>query len=124
LTFCKLKFITNPEDIWKEDHSLITHSANYGNGGTDVTINDGHSVVKTGLESYDFLLSLLILEPKVDQVLQEFRKFEELEYKVAEETLQAQKTHLQKLYQQLKYEKMYWLVKAHQQLDQRSHLVL
>jgi len=43
---------------------------------------------------------------------------------VVEETLQEQKTHLQKLYQQLEYEKMYWLVKAHQQLHHRSHLVL
>jgi len=39
-------FRTNPEDIWKEDYSLIAHSAD--NGGTDVTINDGHSEVKTG----------------------------------------------------------------------------
>jgi len=45
-----------------------------GNGGTDVTINDGHSEVKTGLESYDFLLSLSILEVEIDKVLQEFRK--------------------------------------------------
>jgi len=61
LTFSKLKFRTNPKDIWKEDHSLIAHSVDNGNGGTDVTIN-GHSEVKIGLESYDFLLSLSILE--------------------------------------------------------------
>jgi len=105
LTFSKLKFRTNLEDIWKEDHSLIAHSVNNGNGGTDVIINYGHSEVKVGLESYDFLLSLSILEAEIDQVLQEFRKSYELEYKVVEETLQAQKTHLQKLYQQLEYEK-------------------
>jgi len=27
LTLSKLKFRTNPDDIWKEDHSHITHSA-------------------------------------------------------------------------------------------------
>jgi len=74
LTFSKLKFRTNPEDIWKEDHSLIAHSIDNGNGGTNITINYGHSEVKTRLESYDFLLSLLILETGIDQVLQEFRK--------------------------------------------------
>jgi len=83
LTFSKFKFRTNPENIWKEDHGLIAHSANNDNGGTDVKISDGHSEVKTGLESYDFLLSLSILEAEVDQVLQEFRN-------QAEETLQAQ----------------------------------
>jgi len=41
------------------------------------------------IPSYDFLLSLSIREAEVDQVLQEFRKFWELEYKVAEETLKA-----------------------------------
>jgi len=68
LTLSKLKFRTNPEDIWKEHRSLIAHSVDNGNGGMDVIVNDGHSEVKTGLESYDFLLSLSI-QAEVNQVL-------------------------------------------------------
>ena len=89
LTLSKLKFRTNLEDIWVEHRSLIAYSVNNGNGGMDVIVNDGHSEVKKGLESYDFLLSLSILEAEVDEVLQEFRKFKELEYKMAKETLKA-----------------------------------
>jgi len=61
----------------------------------DVTV--GHSEVKTGFKSSDFLR----LEAEVDQVLQDFRKSQQLEYKVVEGTLQKQKAHLLNLYQQL-----------------------
>ncbi|QCD91842.1 Oberon [Vigna unguiculata] len=103
LTISKLKFITNLEDIWKEDESVIAHSADNGKDVMDVTI--GHSEVNTGLESHNFLPLSLKLEAEVDEVLQDFRKSQELEYKVAEETLQTQKTYLQNLYRQLEYEK-------------------
>jgi len=69
-----------------------------------LTINDGHPV-KTGLESSDFLPPPLKLEAEVDQVLRDFRKSQELEYKMAKEILEEQKTFLQKLNQQLEYEK-------------------
>ena len=61
----------------------------------DVTV--GHSELKTGFKSSDFLR----LEAEVDQVLQDFKRSQEHEYKVVEETLQRQKAHLLKLYQQL-----------------------
>jgi len=70
-----------------------------------VTINDGHAEVKTGLESSDFLPPPLKLEAEVDQVLRKFKNSQEVEYRVAEEILQEQKIFLQKLHQQLEYEK-------------------
>ncbi|KAK7405910.1 hypothetical protein VNO78_07522 [Psophocarpus tetragonolobus] len=105
LAISKLKCGTNLEDIWKEDDSLIAHPADNRNDVMDVTINDGPFEVSTGLESGDFLPPSLKLEAEVDQVLQSLRKSQELEYKVAEETLQEQKTYLQNLYQQLDCEK-------------------
>jgi len=70
-----------------------------------VTINEDNFEVKTGLEYFNFLPRSLKLEAEVDQVLEDFRKSQELEYKVVEETLRAQKTYLQSLYQQLDHEK-------------------
>ena len=57
----KLKFKTNP-NIQKEDQSLIAYYIDNGNGEMSVTINDSHFEVKTGLDSYNFLWSLLIFE--------------------------------------------------------------
>ena len=71
----------------------------------EVMVYDDPFEVRTGLESYDFLPRSLKLESEVDQVLQALRKSQELEYKVAEETLQDQKTYLKRLYQQLDREK-------------------
>ncbi|RDX67466.1 Protein OBERON 1, partial [Mucuna pruriens] len=105
LAISKLKCGTNLEDIWKEDGSLIVHSADHGNDVMEVTVNDGSFDVRTGLESYNGLPHSLKLEAEVDQVLLALRKSQEIEYKVAEETLQAQKTFLQNLYQQLDCEK-------------------
>jgi len=45
LILSKLKFKTNLEDVWKEHRNLITHSMNNGNGGMNVTVNDGHSIL-------------------------------------------------------------------------------
>lgn len=93
LVISKLQYGTNVEDIWKEDGSLVT-CADHDNG---VKGNESFLNVKTGLKSYDFL--------DLDQVLQNLKKSQELEYKLAEETLQTQKTYIQNLYQQLESEK-------------------
>ncbi|KAG4921104.1 hypothetical protein AAZX31_18G112600 [Glycine max] len=105
LAISKLKCGTNLEDIWKEDYSFVAHSADNGNDVMEVMVYDDPFEVRTGLESYDFLPRSLKLESEVDQVLQALRKSQELEYKVAEETLQDQKTYLKRLYQQLDREK-------------------
>lgn len=44
------------------------------------------------------------LEEEIDQVLQSLRKSQELEYRIAEEQLHAQKRYLHNLYQQLQQE--------------------
>nr|KYP61796.1 hypothetical protein KK1_016307 [Cajanus cajan] len=94
LAFSKLQYGPDVEDTWKEDDSLVAHRADHDNG---VTVNENFSNVKTGLKSYDFL--------DLDEVLQNLKKSQELEYKLAEETLQTQKTYLLNLYQQLESEK-------------------
>lgn len=60
---------------------------------------------RKGAESYDYLPRSLKLEAEIDQVLDALRKSQEYEYKLAEERLQAHKTYLQNLYQQLDSEK-------------------
>ncbi|XP_027913721.1 uncharacterized protein LOC114173480 isoform X1 [Vigna unguiculata] len=109
LTISKLKCGTNLEDIWKDDDSLIAHCTDNSSDVMQVTINEDRFEAKSGLESYNFLPRSLKLETEVDRVLQDFRKSQELEYKVVEETLRAQKTHLQNLYQQLDHEKNAWV---------------
>lgn len=44
------------------------------------------------------------LDEEIDQVLQSLRKSQELEYRIAEEQLHAQKRYLHNLYQQLEQE--------------------
>lgn len=74
-----------------------------------VSINEDRFEDKSGLESNNFLPRSLKLEAEVDRVLQDFRKSQEFEYKVVEETIRTQKTYLQNLYQQLDYEKNAWV---------------
>lgn len=55
--------------------------------------------------SYDCQTESRKLDHDIDQVLQALRKSQEFEYKLAEETLHAQKDYLCNLYQQLQEEK-------------------
>ncbi|XP_017407926.1 uncharacterized protein LOC108320869 isoform X4 [Vigna angularis] len=110
LTVSKLKCGTNLEDIWKDDNSCIAHSTD--NNSSDVmqgSINEDRFEAKSGLESNNLLPRSLKLEAEVDLVLQDFRKSQEHEYKMVEETLRTQKTYLQNLYQQLDHEKNAWI---------------
>lgn len=55
--------------------------------------------------SFDWQTESCKLEEEVDQVLQALRKSQEIEYKLAEERLYAQKDYLASLYQQLDIER-------------------
>lgn len=54
--------------------------------------------------SFDFQTPSVQLDDEIDQILRSLRKSQELEYRVAEEQLNAQKSYLHNLYQQLKQE--------------------
>lgn len=79
--------------------------SDHGNDAMEVTVNENPSDVRIGAESYDYLPRSVKLEDEVDQVLEALRKSQEFEYKLAEERLQAHKTYLRNLYQQLDCEK-------------------
>ncbi|XP_057450259.1 protein OBERON 1-like isoform X3 [Lotus japonicus] len=100
--------------IQKVDDDHATHSAGMERRGINMKrkrglFDNGNDVIEVdneiGTISYNSLPKALKLEAEVDEVLQALRKSQELEYKVAEERIQAQKTYLQNLYQQLECEK-------------------
>lgn len=54
---------------------------------------------------FDYRIESLKLEDEIDQILVALKKSQESEYKIAEESLNAQKNHLLDLYQQLEKER-------------------
>uniref|UniRef100_A0A5B7A6F1 Uncharacterized protein n=1 Tax=Davidia involucrata TaxID=16924 RepID=A0A5B7A6F1_DAVIN len=108
LTMAKLKSGVYLEDIWKmEDISAVsTGVSHHGNDALEVTDYQEPLDCRTGLlqnlsGNVDHQIKSLKLEEEIDQVLQELRKSQEFEYKIAEERLCAQKNYLLNLYQQL-----------------------
>ncbi|OMO80763.1 hypothetical protein CCACVL1_12776 [Corchorus capsularis] len=106
----KLKCGTSLEDIWKVDESDSAISKGVlhdgiveldGNGSLD---SKQSSVAVLSISS-DYHGEYLKIEYEIDQVLQDLRKAQEFEYKIAEERLYAQKSYLRNLYQQLDKER-------------------
>ncbi|PNX93535.1 calmodulin protein kinase [Trifolium pratense] len=70
----------------------------HGTGPTKVTMTGSTSQVILREEYHSQILNL---EAEIDDILAGLRKSQELEYKVAEERLHAQKIYIQNLYEQL-----------------------
>ncbi|XP_030543370.2 protein OBERON 1 isoform X1 [Rhodamnia argentea] len=88
----KLKFAAR-EDISTADvSSAVTDNGNPSLEGRDESIIFHHRTQSARLDE------------EIDQVLQSLRKSQELEYRIAEEQLHAQKRYLHNLYQQLEQE--------------------
>ncbi|KAL3812608.1 hypothetical protein ACJIZ3_013876 [Penstemon smallii] len=104
-------------DIWKkEDASPVTSDnemvelspiANGASKSTDVKESRDSETGSppTSSSKFHHRVESLKLEDKIDQVLQALRKSQEIEYRLAEEKLSAQKSHIKNLYQQLDKEK-------------------
>lgn len=106
------------EMLVKQSHSLraLNYSFSYtdvsrdGNAALEITNHQDPLDIETGLpdvsvSSSDFQTESQKLDEEIQQVLQELRKSQEFEYKLAEETLNAQKNYLCNLYQQLHKER-------------------
>lgn len=100
LAMTKLKSGTAVEDIWKAevDTSALPAGSFHGKDALEVTnpqtTLDVHIISNQGSESQR-------LDDEIDKVLQALRKSQVSEYKIAEERLYAQKSHLLTLYKQL-----------------------
>ncbi|XP_011071591.1 protein OBERON 2 isoform X1 [Sesamum indicum] len=110
LAMSKLKNGTDLEDIWKkEDVSAATAvglSSN-SNGALGFAKNESQDQ-ETGSplsSKFDHRVESLKLEDEVDQILDSLRKSQEIEYRLAEERLSAQKNYILNLYQQLNKER-------------------
>ncbi|CAL0311352.1 unnamed protein product [Lupinus luteus] len=90
---------------WNQDN-LTAHStglSDHDNDAMEVEVNGGPTCSRNGSEEY--LPQSLKLEAEIDEILHALRKSQEFEYDVAEGRLQAHKTYLWNLYQQLDSEK-------------------
>lgn len=106
LAISKLKCGTTHEDVWKKDDNLMDYSMSNGSGVTQDPMNEGNAEVKTRSKPFNFHnFSFSDLDEDAVQVVEEFRRSQELEYKVVEEALTAQKTYLINLHAQLEHEK-------------------
>ncbi|XP_041001229.1 uncharacterized protein LOC121246969 [Juglans microcarpa x Juglans regia] len=113
LAIAKLKNGAPLEGIWKVDDNFLAISEGalgHGNAplavpnsqdSLDVTRSSEHTL----LVDFDPWTQSLKLEDEIDHVLLALQKSQESEYKIAEETLHAQKNYLLSLYQQLESEK-------------------
>lgn len=116
LAMSKLKNGVSVGDIWKrEDVSMETAETI----GVPSNANDGMGLLQKIEEStvcemsspkplasnFDYRVESLKLEDKVDRILDALRKSQEVEYRLAEETLTAQKNYLLNLYKQLDQER-------------------
>ncbi|OIW11162.1 hypothetical protein TanjilG_22969 [Lupinus angustifolius] len=114
----KLKCVT-----WNQDR-LTAHSTGLSDNDNDameVQVNGGPSGSRNGSEEY--LPQSLKLEAEIDEVLHALRKSQEFEYEVAEGRLQAHKTFLWNLYQQLDSEKSKLASQNSSHSDALSHVV-
>ncbi|KAK4434032.1 hypothetical protein Salat_0565900 [Sesamum alatum] len=109
LAMSKLKNGTDLEDIWKKDEvsaatavGLLSNS----NGAWGFAKNESQDQ-ETGSppSKFDHRVETLKLEDEVDQILDSLRKSQEIEYRLAEERLSAQKNYILNLYQQLDKER-------------------
>ncbi|XP_038706970.1 uncharacterized protein LOC120002317 [Tripterygium wilfordii] len=113
LASAKLKCGPPLEDICKAEDAAqaISTGVQYNGNATLETTNhqdhvdDRPNSLQLVTESSDYLSESLKLENEIDEVLQALRKSQELEYKIAEEQLYAQKNYLHNLYQQLDRER-------------------
>ncbi|XP_028771651.1 uncharacterized protein LOC114748076 [Neltuma alba] len=103
----KLKCGALVEDIWKEKGNHAAYPAGFaenGHAAMDIEPQESPSNVR-GSESYIRPTRSIKLEMEIDQVLQNLRKSQEYEYKLAEERLHAQMNYVNNLYQQLESER-------------------
>ncbi|XP_056168707.1 OBERON-like protein isoform X3 [Syzygium oleosum] len=92
----KLKFASHEEFSTADVISAVTDNGN-------PPLEGGHRLMDESIISHHQTQSVR-LEEEIDQVLQSLRKSQELEYRIAEEQLHAQKRYLHNLYQQLEQE--------------------
>ncbi|KAI9089705.1 hypothetical protein K1719_028998 [Acacia pycnantha] len=103
----KLKCGTNVEDIWVDDENHTAYSAGLeenGHAAMDIEPQESPLNVRESESNGDLDVTVKH-EMDIDQVLQNLRKSQEYEYKLAEERLHAQKNYLSNLHQQLKSER-------------------
>ncbi|CAB4292062.1 unnamed protein product [Prunus armeniaca] len=112
VVIAKLKCGTCLEDIWKEEDNISAVSmdvSHQGNTALEVTACPEPIGVRTSSEvmstSFRYRTESQKLEVEIDQVLQALRKSQESEFRMAEDSLHAQKNYLCNLYQQLEKEK-------------------
>ncbi|KAE9606461.1 hypothetical protein Lal_00013962 [Lupinus albus] len=105
---------------WKQDN-VAAHSTDHGNDWMEFKINESPTGSRSDSEEY--LPQSLKLEAEIDEVLYALKKSQEFEYDVAEERLQAHKTYLQNLYQQLDSEKSKLVSQNSSHSDALFHVV-
>ncbi|XP_038723418.1 protein OBERON 2-like isoform X1 [Tripterygium wilfordii] len=113
LAIAKLKCGASLDDIFKTEdaaQAISTGAPDIGNATLEATnhqdyVHDRTNSLQLVTESSDYLNESLKLENEIDEVLQALRKSQELEYKIAEDQLYAQKNYLRNLYQQLDRER-------------------
>lgn len=112
LATTKLKNGISHEDIWNvEDLSAITTDfSQHETDQMEISNYDEPLHWKTVSPQilsgdFDYRIESLKLEDEIDQILVALKKSQESEYKIAEESLNAQKNHLLDLYQQLEKER-------------------
>ncbi|KAL3828782.1 hypothetical protein ACJIZ3_017584 [Penstemon smallii] len=107
LVMSKLKNGTYLEDIWKKEVDTSTVASGLSpiaNGALE--LEDSEMGSSPALSSkFDLGVESLKLEDKIVQILHELRKSQEIEYRLAEETLSSQKNYMLDLYQKLDEEK-------------------
>ncbi|XP_038723428.1 protein OBERON 1-like isoform X3 [Tripterygium wilfordii] len=114
LAIAKLKCGASLDDIFKTEdaaQAISTGAPDIGNATLEATnhqdyVHDRTNSLQLVTESSDYLNESLKLENEIDEVLQALRKSQELEYKIAEDQLYAQKNYLRNLYQQLDRERL------------------
>ncbi|KAE9612816.1 putative oberon, PHD finger domain-containing protein [Lupinus albus] len=110
-------------ETWNQDN-LAPHStglSDHGNDAMEFKVNGGPTGSRKGSEEY--LPQSLKLEAEIDEVLHDLRKSQEREYEVAKEGLQARKTYLWNLYEQLDSEKSKLASQNSSHSDALSHIV-
>ncbi|KAK9073873.1 hypothetical protein SSX86_006467 [Deinandra increscens subsp. villosa] len=99
----KLKEGNTDEDMWKpEDISAVTAGevSLYETMVQTVTVP-----TQITFTNFDYRIESAELEQRVEKTLASLKKSQEIEYRIAEDVLTTQKTHLLDLYQELKKEK-------------------
>ncbi|KAI9115094.1 hypothetical protein K1719_014107 [Acacia pycnantha] len=107
LAISKLQRGTLLEDIWKGDDEDSLQHADFSDDGSEMkfTVNDSPSEVTAETENNGCLPDSSKPDDEIHQVLQELRKSQTNEYRMAEEALREKQHYLRNLYQQLDREK-------------------